>query len=114
MFSIALTAVALALQPAGPPDLEGLTVEVEGEPGVERTSFGPGMTFTDYYQGEQARSGTYFFKQNGEMCFLYEGADAPACWINQGIPDAEGWMTSVRVFDGLTIRVRPVADAPTE
>lgn len=114
MFIAIISAIALAVQPAGPPDLEGMTVEVEGEPGVDRTTFGPDMTFTDYYEGKEAKSGTYAFKENGEMCFTYEGADAPACWINQGIPDAEGWMTSVRVSDGLTIRVRPVSQDTAE
>lgn len=114
MFITAITAIALAVQPAGPPNLEGTTVEVEGEPGVERTTFGPNMTFTDYFEGEVAKSGTYFFKPNGEMCFTFEGSEEPACWINQGVPDAEGWMTSVRVSDGLKIRVRPVANGALE
>lgn len=114
MFISAFTAIAFALQSAGPPDLEGMTVEVEGEPGVDRTSFGPGMTFTDYFEGKEAKAGTYAFKENGEMCFTYEGADEPACWINQAAPDPEGWMTSVRVSDGLTIRVRPIGEKTSE
>ena len=105
MFTVAL---ALALQPAGPPNLEGLTVEVVGEPGVDHTTFGPDMTFTDYFEGEVSKTGTYFFKENGEMCFAYESAEEPACWIDDGAPDADGWMTSVRVSDGLRVRVRPL------
>ena len=109
-----LATILLAAQAAqgNPLDPAGMTFDVEGEEGVERTSFGEDGSFTDYFEGEVPNTGTYEMRDNGELCFTYEAAPEPVCWTMEGPPDAEGWATSVRVSDGLRIRVRPVFDTP--
>ncbi|WP_260482191.1 hypothetical protein [Sphingomicrobium flavum] len=92
----------------------GMTFEVEGEPGVDRTAFGTDGTFTDYFEGELHRTGTYEMRDDGTLCFTYMGGDnvmpeeVTECWTMDGPPDEEGWANSTRISDGLTIRARPI------
>ena len=93
----------------------GLTFEVEGEPGVTRTAFDLEGGFTDYDGEAVYRTGRYEERADGQLCFTYPGDDAmpteeTECWTMEGPPDADGWATSRRVSDGLTIRARPIVE----
>ncbi|WP_265563730.1 hypothetical protein [Sphingomicrobium arenosum] len=87
----------------------GMTFEVEGEEGVTRTYFGPDGTYIDFDGDIESGRGSYEVRPDGQLCFTPDDPDAgTACWTNEGEPDADGWMTSRRVSDGLTIRARPI------
>ena len=121
--TLAIALFACSSKPETPPvetdaadpelaSVAGMTFDIEGEDGVERTAFAADGRYTDWADGRESGRGTYEEKSDGQLCFTPDDPDAATeCWTMEGPPDAEGWATSVRVSDGQRIRVRPTSDA---